>query len=342
MAKAFGIEWAPLKIPVKRRRQTFLVWIVGSTFMFGHIFCVLVCLFLLYINLFTRIFLLLYLAWIYMIDKDTPHRGGRYFPAMRRLKVWNYCAEYFPLRLIKTHELDESKNYLFGCHPHGVMAVGSTGNFASEATGFSKHFPGLTVHLITLNIQFKIPFLREFLLAMGICPASRESLKHILTKMGPGHSCVVVVGGASEALEARPGNYTLVLKNRKGFVKIALKTGASLVPVFCFGENDLFKQYPNPEGSYLRKIQTKVKDIATFSPPLFYGRGIFQYTFGLVPFRKPVHTIVGRPIHIVANTDPSIEDIENLHQRYLEGLKEIFEEYKEKFGIDKDKHLEFI
>lgn len=44
----------------------------------------------------------------------------------------------------------------------------------------------------------------------------------------------------------------------------------------------------------------------------------------------------------MANTDPSIEDIENLHQRYLEGLKDIFEEYKEKFGIDKDKHLEFI
>jgi hypothetical protein len=63
------------------------------------------------------------------------------------------------------------------------------------------------------------------------------------------------------------------------------------VPVFCFGENDLFKQYPNPEGSHLRKLQTKVKDIATFSPPLFYGRGIFQYTFGFVPFRNPVHAV---------------------------------------------------
>jgi hypothetical protein len=24
---------------------------------------------------------------------------------------------------------------------------------------------------------------------------------------------------------------------------------------------------------------------------LFYGRGIFQYTFGFVPFRNPVHTV---------------------------------------------------
>ena len=42
---------------------------------------------------------------------------------------------------------------------------------------------------------------------------------------GLAHSCVVVVGGAAEALEARPGNFKLVLKNRKGFVKMALKTG---------------------------------------------------------------------------------------------------------------------
>ena len=71
--------------------------------------------------------------------------------------------------------------------------------------------------------------------------------------------------------------------------------------MFCFGENNLFNQYPNPEGSYLRKIQTKVKEIATFSPPLFYGRGIFQYTFGFVPFRKPVHAVGKLNIYNHAN-----------------------------------------
>lgn len=169
--------------------------------------------------------MLLYFAWAFIIDKDTPYRGGRFFPFLRRLDIWRHYAEYFPLHLIKTHELDPSKNYLFGCHPHGVMAFGTSGNFASEGTGFSKLFPGLKTHLITLNIQFKIPIFREWLMAMGICPASKESINHILTKMGPGHSCVIVVGGAAEALEARPGNLKLVLKNRKGFVKTSLQAG---------------------------------------------------------------------------------------------------------------------
>jgi hypothetical protein len=171
------------------------------------------------------VFVLLYLGWAFIIDKNTPHRGGRFLPFARRLGIWKHYVEFFPLNLIKTHDLDPSKNYLFGCHPHGVMGFGTAGNFATEATGFSKLFPGVISHLITLNIQFKIPIFRELLMAMGTCSASKESLNHILTQMGPGHSCVVVVGGAAEALEARPGNFKLVLKNRKGFVKLALKSG---------------------------------------------------------------------------------------------------------------------
>ena len=48
---------------------------------------------------------------------------------------------------------------------------------------------------------------------------------HILTKNKSGQAIGLVVGGALEALEANPGQYNLKLKDRKGFVKIALKTG---------------------------------------------------------------------------------------------------------------------
>lgn len=44
------------------------------------------------------------------------------------------------------------------------------------------------------------------------------------------------VGGAQESLNAKPGHYQIVLKKRKGFIKLVLQTGASLVPVFSFGE----------------------------------------------------------------------------------------------------------
>lgn len=44
-----------------------------------------------------------------------------------------------------------------------------------------------------------------------------------------------------QSLYAAPGKHDLVLSRRKGFVKIALRTGASLVPVYCFGEQNTFR-----------------------------------------------------------------------------------------------------
>ena len=56
---------------------------------------------------------------------------------------------------------------------------------------------------------------------------SRESFHWILTH--PGHVACVVVGGAVEALEARPGVFNLVLMKRKGFIKQALRYGYAQV-----------------------------------------------------------------------------------------------------------------
>lgn len=61
-------------------------------------------------------------------------------------------------------------------------------------------------------------------MAGGVCDVSKESINHCL-QAGSGNAAVIVVGGAAESLEARPGSHKLTLKNRKGFVKIALQNG---------------------------------------------------------------------------------------------------------------------
>jgi 2-acylglycerol O-acyltransferase 2 len=53
---------------------------------------------------------------------------------------------------------------------------------------------------------------------------------------------VIVIGGATESLRAHPGTADLTLKRRLGFIKIAIREGADLVPVFSFGENDIYDQ----------------------------------------------------------------------------------------------------
>ena len=60
--------------------------------------------------------------------------------------MWRALARYFPAELVKTAELDPQHSYVFALHPHGILTCNSWMNFSSEATGFSKLFPGIEMH----------------------------------------------------------------------------------------------------------------------------------------------------------------------------------------------------
>ena len=66
---------------------------------------------------------------------------------------------------------------------------------------------------------------------------------------------------------------------------------ANLVPVFSFGENEIFDQVSNPRGSRLRAFQHKLMKILSFAPPLFFGRGILPRLIGMMPHKRPVCTV---------------------------------------------------
>ncbi|XP_030180023.1 2-acylglycerol O-acyltransferase 1 isoform X6 [Lynx canadensis] len=231
-----------------------------------------------------------YMTWLYF-DWRTPEQGGRRSNWVRSWTVWRYFKDYFPIHLIKTWDLDPSHNYIFGFHPHGVLVAGAFGNFCTNYSDFEQLFPGFTAYLHVLPFWFRCPLFREYLMSSGPVSVSKKSVSHVLSKEGGGNISVIVLGGAEESLDAHPGKFTLFIRQRKGFVKIALTHGASLVPVFSFGENELFKQVNNPEGSWLRTVQERLQKIMGFALPLFHARGIFQYNFGLMPYRKPIHTV---------------------------------------------------
>ncbi|KAJ3287356.1 diacylglycerol O-acyltransferase 1, partial [Blyttiomyces sp. JEL0837] len=221
-------------------------------------------------------------------------------------------------------------------HPHGIISLGAFTNFGTEAGGFSKLFPGVDLRLLTLESNFRIP-----IFPLGICSVSRRSCDTVLQK-GPGHSIMIVPGGAAEALYAFPGTLDLVLKRRLGFIKLALRHGAHLVPVIGFGENDLWNQVPNPKGSTLRKLQQTFQKYASFSPPLLYGRGIFLYDYGILPYRKSVVTLVGEPIVCPKISNPTEADLLEYQKLYLDGLKKLYEDNKEKYAVKNKRGLAIV
>ncbi|NP_001089961.1 2-acylglycerol O-acyltransferase 2-A [Xenopus laevis] len=333
------IQFAPHNVPFERRLQTAAVlqWV------FSFLALAQTCILLFFVLLFTRFWIIsvVYGVW-WFLDWDTPSKGGRRGEWLRRHVIWTYMKDYFPITLVKTADLDPQQNYVVGSHPHGVLVAGAFTNFCTEATGFHRLFPGITPYLLMLPLWFRAPFFRDYIMSGGLIPSDKDSASYLLKNKAGGNAVVIAVGGAPESLDARPGAFTLLIKNRKGFVRLAILHGASLVPVFSFGENELFDQVDNPRGSWLRKIQEKLQKMMGVALPLFHARGVFQYSFGLIPYRKPIATIVGKPIRVEENPNPSSEEVDKLHKIYMEELSKLFEEHKTKYNVPADKHLTFV
>jgi len=332
-----GIEFVPLFIPPRKRLQTAVVWL-------WH--------FALPISVIVGQFVLLrFMSWRWLVPYLTLclwmllfqefHRNGGYPSRFcRKLPLWRYYRDYFPISLVKSVDLDPLKKYIFGYHPHGIIGIGAMGTFAFNEV-FEKEFPNIDVRLLTLNINFRFPFWNFLLTLLGLCDASKESI--IAALSGPGKGVALVLGGAKESLDAHPGFHTLTLKNRKGFVKLALQTGACLVPCYAFGENNVFDQMDNPKGSRIRAWQDRFQQAFGFAVPLTHGRGIFQYGFGLMPRRNPIRVVIGKPIEIpmMKREDITSADIIKYHQLYMDQIRDIYDLYKDKWAKERRRSIIF-
>ncbi|NWR99545.1 DGAT2 acyltransferase, partial [Motacilla alba] len=288
----------------------------------------IVSLLLLIYLLFTSLWLIpvLYLAWI-IFDWDTPEKGGRRLSCLRRWTVWKHFRDYFPVKLVKTHDLSPSHNYIIGSHPHGILCVGAFCNFITGSTGFEELFPGIRSSLTTLAGNFRLPLFREYLMSGGErclpCPAPAPS-------------------------EGNTGGMVLPGRGRAGML-IRLRSAPSprlrafLVPSFSFGENDLFRQVVFEEGSWMRSIQRRFQKMIGFAPCLFYGRGLTSCrSRGFLPYARPITTVVGEPLAVPKVENPSRELVDRYHELYIRALLKLFNENKTKYGMSESDELHIL
>ncbi|CAH1374248.1 unnamed protein product [Tenebrio molitor] len=325
--KILGIEFAPLRIPMHRRYETLAAAAWFVVIAFGGFIGLIICLYLLFTSLWW--FALLYATWIYL-DRHTCENGGRISVWVQNWRWWYHLKNYFPVNYdcAPGFALDAKRNYLFCCFPHGVLPVGPFNALGNAWCEFYKTHREFKVKSAILHQHFLLPFVRELALAVGTISCSANSLNYELSHPEGGHIVTLMPGGAIEAYNCHPGKYKFVVKNRKGFVKLALRNGSPLVPVISFGETDLFDQL---EGPTLRKFQEYIRKFLGLAPVMFIGRGFFQYSFGIIPQRRPVTTVVGTPIEVTKVENPTKEQVEELHDTFVQSLTTLFEEYKYKY-----------
>ncbi|KEY71643.1 hypothetical protein S7711_08109 [Stachybotrys chartarum IBT 7711] len=342
--KAAGIRFAPAQIPLPRRLQTAAV-----LFHCMSIVLFVSCFWFVCANPFAWPILVPYLIYLTLSTAGTNGNLSHRSEYLRSLPLWSLMAGYFPAKLHKTFDLPPDRKYIFGYHPHGIISHGAWLAFATNALGFREKFPGITNSLLTLDNNFRLPFHRDWILALGVRSVSKDSICNALGKGGPnndgqGRAVTIVVGGARESLEGQPGTLRLLLKGRKGFIKMALRTGADLVPVLGFGENDLYDQLSPKTHPVVHKVQMFFLKVFKFTLPAFHARGLLNYDIGLMPYRRPLNIVVGRPIQVnrAADVQPTQEDIDRLHELYVNEVVKMWEAYKDQFAPDRIAEMQIM
>lgn len=259
------------------------------------------------------------------------------------------------VKLGKESSYSPHRKYMFGFHPHGILFLGpSTIVFNME-----RYFPGIKCHHLMSSSSFIAPIFRQFCMWIGGIPVTKEAAREATRA---GSSLSLVPGGLAEMLLADPRprkleeaelkhaiicgetplklsasasddtqrevdnsrerkTVVLYMQRRKGFIKLAIQLGLDLVPVFTFGELENYHQV-----RWALPLRMKLSRMLKLPLTCVYGK------FGLVPFSEPMTVLVGEPIRMEQDEDPSDAVIEFYHKKYLSRLSSMFEENKVKYG----------
>ena len=253
----------------------------------------------------------------------------------RLLRLW--CVRQIPkyFRFEEFHEVTDAEvtarvragdRFVFCFHPHGVFpfvatcalisSYGAEGDPGSDRDYYpgnaSEDFPTAVASVLRW-----IPLLKDVVGLFGVMDASAAVFKARL-KTG---SCALYVGGMLELFSSSKDREAVVLSRRKGFVKLALRSGADLIPSYMFGNTTVLSALTaGPLALLSRKLGV--------SCTVFWGR------WGL-PLPRPVKLVFarGRPLGLPHIPDPTDADVDKYHKLYCARLLDLFDNYK-KFNPD--------
>jgi 1-acyl-sn-glycerol-3-phosphate acyltransferase len=219
-------------------------------------------------------------------------------------------------------------SYLIGCP---VLLRSPYGNLLAMLTWptlTGRHFHGLAA-----NMALRVPIFKQILRSIGVVDASRQTARKSLENYP--YTIGISTGGVAEVFETNADDECIILKERIGLIKLAIRTGADLVPCYIFGNTKLLSCWGGEGIPKAKTILEKISRKIGFALILIHGR------FGLpIPFRIPVLAVLGKPIQTfdIKCEEPTMEQVQKIQVLLIDEMQDIFDRYKELYGW-KDKTL---
>lgn len=227
--------------------------------------------------------------------------------------------KYLHLKYVWPVELHPSAKregpLIFCIVPHGVIPLGI------DYAIFDKLGAG-RCNWVAAPVLFKLPFFRSYLERVGAMPANAANIRAALAR---NENVAIVLDGVAGMFQATTERQEVAyLLKRKGIVKFALESGASLVPVYGFGHSELWTKLLDPFRLFER-ISTSL-DISLVP---FFGLG--GWPLGPTN-RVPLAMVFGQPLECPQKPVPSQGEIDCYHTHLLDSFKETFDKHKAAYG----------
>ncbi|OLQ10151.1 Diacylglycerol O-acyltransferase 2 [Symbiodinium microadriaticum] len=264
------------------------------------------------------------------------------YTAVHRQRWWQQSVHRFfgygasrRHRIVNEHTdvIKDDKRYLWSLHPHGLLADGWHSLIARNLESFAdsgKGPPaiGRKIALCFAPVIQHVPVHQEMYRDLCTSASRRDIVKWWKTA---DTDPALIPGGFSEAVfvnsAERKYEYSY-LKNRKGFVRIAVEEGKNIVPCYTFRQSWMYRTPRTLRAARARLSQHIFVGIIPF----------FGWMGTSMPLTDKTTTVVFPPFPA---SEYKPDQVDAAHAGYLEHLKKYFDLYKGRFGM-KDVELVFI
>jgi len=223
------------------------------------------------------------------------------------------------------HLIDPKKRYLWALHPHSILADGWHSLIAANVDSFEDGGsgpPGIgrKIALCFAPIIQHVPIHQEMYRDKCGGAGLNEIVRWWQT---PDTDPALIPGGFAESVFSNAGERRIeyaYIKDRKGFVRVAVENGKDIVPVYTFRATWM---YYNP--AILRGLRARMSQRYYIGLALWMGKYCTS-----MPLTNKTTTVVFPPF-LASKYD--VTDVDKAHAAYLQHLKANFDANKEKYGM---------